>query len=120
MPISSQDIAVIWAAFGVGLGPRCEVRCGVGLRRRLYGSFLHFGDDRSDEPIAAAGHGLDPPIAAWCFTQDPTQRRDLHREVAFFDSLTGPRRLDQRILRHHRARLLDQRAQQGYRSSPER
>jgi hypothetical protein len=99
---------------------RCEVWRGVELRSRLNDAFLHVRDHRPDKPVASAGHGLDPAVAAGYPAQHPAQRRNLHRKVAVLDRLARPRRLDQGVLRNHCARALDQGPQQGDRPSPER
>ena len=87
---------------------------------RLRDVTLPFEDDRSDKAVAAARHGLAPALAAGRLAQHPAQRRDLNREVALLHGLAGPRRRDQRVLRKDSSAPLDQRAQQGDRSPPER
>ena len=67
--------------------PACEVWRDVDLKRRLYDAFLHFGDDRPDKPVAAAGHGLDPAVVAGGLARNPAQRRNLLGEVTFLDGL---------------------------------
>jgi hypothetical protein len=42
------------------------------------------------------------------FAERPTQRRDLHGELALLDGLIGPRRLNQRVFRNHGAGPLNQ------------
>ncbi len=77
-------------------------------------------DNRGDEAIAAAGHGLDPAVAAGNLAEDLAQRRDLNREVALLDRLAGPRGFDQRVLRNECPGPFHQRPQQGERPPTER
>jgi hypothetical protein len=95
-------------------------RRGIDLRWRRYDVVLLYRDDRPDESIAAARHGLDPTVATGSLAENPAQRRDLNGEAAFLDSLAGPRGFDQRVLRNQCAGPLNQCSQQRDRSPPER
>ena len=99
---------------------RRRVPRGGDLGWRRCGGILRFSDDRPDETIAATRHGLDPAVPAGRFTQRPTQRGDLHGEIAILDHLAGPRGLDQRVLRNYCAGPFNQCPQQGNRSPSER
>src|SRR5262252_7045979 len=96
------------AALRVLMQRRRKLRCDVDLWRRGGGAFLHLAADRPDESVAAARHRFDPTVAAGRLAERPTQRRDLHREVAILDGLAGPCRLDQGFLRNHRPRSLNE------------
>ena len=53
----------------LGIVMRCCPRRGDLRRHR--DAFLHFRYDRPDEAIAAAGHGLDPTVAAGRLAEHP-------------------------------------------------
>jgi hypothetical protein len=83
-------------------------------------AFLDCRQDRPDESIAAAGHGLDPTVAAESLAKHPAQRRDLNGKVAFLDRPAGPRGFDQRVLRNQSAGPFNQGSQRGDRPPAER
>ena len=87
------------ATLGFTMPDRLGVTQGVDLRWRRCDGILLAGEDRPDETIAATRHGLDPAVPAGRLAQRPTQRRDLHGEIAVLDRLAGPRGLDQRVFR---------------------
>ena len=72
--------------------------------------------DRSDEAIAAPCQRLDPALAAGRLREHAANRRDLHREIAFFDDDARPRGVDDAVLRNVLVRSLDERGQDGHRA----
>ena len=71
--------------------------------------------ERTDIPIAAAGQGLDPTIAARHLREHASDRIDLRREVAFLDNDVWPNRIDDPRFGRDAGRMLDQRRENANR-----
>ena len=78
-----------------------------------------FGD-RSDETITAPGQRLDPALPAGRLREHATERRDLHREIAFLDDDARPRGVQDAGLGDVLVGLLDQSGKDGHRARAQR
>jgi hypothetical protein len=93
---------------------------GAPWRRRRYDDIFLLRDDRRDKSITATGQRLVPAVAAGRLAQDPTQRRNLDSEVAFYDRAAGPYHLDQLIFGDWESGPLHQDAKHADRGRPAR
>src|SRR3569832_676271 len=72
-----------------------------------------------DIAVAAPRQCFDP-LSATRLAEFPADRRDLHREIAVLDGLSGPRGGDQYLLADRSTRLVEERREQRYRALAKR
>ena len=70
--------------------------------------------DRPDEAITTPCERLDPVFATRRLGERAADRRDLNRQIAFFDDHTRPRGIEDAFLADVLVGLLDQRGEDGH------